>query len=220
MIWTQFKEIFYDKYFPQCFRDQKVSEFQELKQGNMSIIEYKAKFTKLARFAPHMVDTDYKMARKIEGGLTLEVFDWVGILKLPTYVEVLDRALMMEATLAAMRQSKAPMTIEWSGKRSGNKFRKGNSFGSKKQNTGSYSSSSQSNGSIPVCPDYGRKHKGICYQETGAYFKYGKTSHIMRDCPIRSENTNRPAASSAESSSVTMSNARANVRGNTGNETL
>lgn len=59
MTWAQFNEIFYDKYFPQCFRDRKVSEFQELKQGRMSIAEYEAKFTELARFTLHMVDTDY-----------------------------------------------------------------------------------------------------------------------------------------------------------------
>ncbi|XP_028083104.1 uncharacterized protein LOC114284405 [Camellia sinensis] len=75
MTCAQFNEIFYNKYFPQCFRDRKVFEFQELKQGKMSVAEYKAKFTELARFAPHMVDTDYKKARKFEGGLDLEIFD-------------------------------------------------------------------------------------------------------------------------------------------------
>ena len=60
MTWTQFCTIFYDKYFRQCFRDRKVSEFQELKQGRMSVAEYEAKFTEVARFAPHMVDSDYK----------------------------------------------------------------------------------------------------------------------------------------------------------------
>ncbi|XP_028106246.1 uncharacterized protein LOC114305360 [Camellia sinensis] len=50
--WAQFNEIFYNKYFPQCFRDRKVSEFQELKRGKMSVAEYEAKFTELARFAP------------------------------------------------------------------------------------------------------------------------------------------------------------------------
>ncbi|XP_028092598.1 uncharacterized protein LOC114292774 [Camellia sinensis] len=69
MTWARFNEIFYEKYFPQCFRDQKASEFQELKQGRMSVDEYEAKFTELARFAPHMVDTDYKKARKFEGRL-------------------------------------------------------------------------------------------------------------------------------------------------------
>ncbi|XP_028107553.1 uncharacterized protein LOC114306509 [Camellia sinensis] len=110
MTYAQFNEIFYDKYFPQCFRDWKVSEFQELKQCRMSVVKYKAKFTELARFAPHMVDIDYKKAQKFEGGLDLEVFYRVGVLKLPTYVEILDRALMAEATLIAMKQSMAPIT--------------------------------------------------------------------------------------------------------------
>ncbi|KAL7181479.1 hypothetical protein ACSBR1_040385 [Camellia fascicularis] len=158
----------------------------------MSIAEYEAKFTELAQFAPHMVDTDYKMAQKFEGGLTLEVFDRDGVLKLPIYVEVLDRALMAEATLVAMKQSKAPTTIEWRGKRS----RKANSYGSKRQNTRSSSNSSQSSGSIPVFPDCGRKHNGVCYRATGACFKY------------------------AGSAFVTRANARTNVRGDTGNEML
>ncbi|KAL7213197.1 hypothetical protein ACSBR2_015826 [Camellia fascicularis] len=44
----------------------------------------------------------------------------------------------------------------------------------------------------------------------------GKTGHMMRDCPIRLENTNRPAASIAGSASVT----RANIKANTRKETL
>ncbi|XP_028105993.1 uncharacterized protein LOC114305070 [Camellia sinensis] len=126
MTWARFNEIFYEKYFPHYFLDRKMSEFQELKQGRISVAEYKAKFIELARFSPHMVDTDYKKAHKFEGGLDLHICDRVGILKLPTYVQVLDRSLMAEATLAAMRQSKAPetTTTEWRGKRSRYGFRK------------------------------------------------------------------------------------------------
>ncbi|XP_028066142.1 uncharacterized protein LOC114269081 [Camellia sinensis] len=144
MTLAQLNAIFYDKYFPQCFQDRKVSEFQELKQGRMSMAEYEAKFTELARFVPHMVDPDYKRARKFEGRLDLEVFDREGVLKLLTYVEVLNRAIMAKATLATMKQAKAP-TSEWRSKRSGSNFRKGYSFfANKRQNTGSSSSSSQS----------------------------------------------------------------------------
>ncbi|XP_028070445.1 uncharacterized protein LOC114272932 [Camellia sinensis] len=158
MAWAQFNAIFYDKYFPEYFRDRKVSEFQELKQDRMSIAEYKAKFTELARFSPHMVDTDYKKAQKFEGGLDLDVYDRVSVLKLPTYVGVLDRALMAKAILAAKKQVTIPIT-EWRRKRDRFNFKKGRSF-PKKQNTRSSSSSSQSSGSMPVCLECGRKHKG------------------------------------------------------------
>ncbi|KAF5932477.1 hypothetical protein HYC85_028648 [Camellia sinensis] len=53
--------------------------------------------------------------------LDLEMFDRVGILKLSTYVEVLDKAIMTEATLAAMKQAKTP-TTEWRSKRPGSNF--------------------------------------------------------------------------------------------------
>jgi hypothetical protein len=38
----------------------KKKEFQDLKQGAMSVNEYGTKFTQLSRYAPHEVDTDEK----------------------------------------------------------------------------------------------------------------------------------------------------------------
>ncbi|XP_028103718.1 uncharacterized protein LOC114302838 [Camellia sinensis] len=184
----------------------------------MSVAEYEAKFTELARLAPHMVDIDYKKARKFEGGLDLDVFHRVGVLKLPIYVEVLDRALMAEAILATKKQAPA-LTTKWKGKRSGFNFKKGRSF-PKGQNTGSSSSSSQNSGSIPNYPDCGRKNKGTCYCASSACFRCGKTNHMVRDCPLRSNDVNYPIASLAESTSVAKTNARANTRGNIGNEIL
>ncbi|XP_075521371.1 uncharacterized protein LOC142554593 [Primulina tabacum] len=42
--WQEFKDLFYDKYFPRDVRSQKVKEFLELRQGNMTIQEYILKF--------------------------------------------------------------------------------------------------------------------------------------------------------------------------------
>ncbi|XP_028090427.1 uncharacterized protein LOC114290687 [Camellia sinensis] len=84
---------------------RKVSEFMELKQNNMSVAEYEAKFTELARFPPHMFDTDYKKARHFEGGLRDDILEKVNVLKLDTYIEVLNRAIISEANIA--RQTKS-----------------------------------------------------------------------------------------------------------------
>ncbi|XP_028082884.1 uncharacterized protein LOC114284187 [Camellia sinensis] len=187
----------------EVFPDRKVFKFEQLKQGNMFVAEYEAKFTELARFAPYMVDSDYKNAQKFEEGLTLEVFARVSVLKLLKYVDVLDRALMAEANLIALKQTKAP-TTEWRGKRSGFSFKKGRSFATnKKQNTRSTSSSSQSSGSAPICAECKRRRRGVCHRVFGACFRCGKTCYMIRDCPIRFENVNCPAASSAGSASVT-----------------
>ncbi|XP_028079413.1 uncharacterized protein LOC114281161 [Camellia sinensis] len=102
--WVRFLEIFYEKYFPQCVRDKKVSEFMELKQNSMTVAEYEGKFTELARSAPHVVGTNYKKARHFEGGLRDDILEKVNVLKLETYIKVLDRAIISEANIA--RQAK------------------------------------------------------------------------------------------------------------------
>ncbi|XP_028090121.1 uncharacterized protein LOC114290413 [Camellia sinensis] len=43
-----------------------------------------------------MVDTDYKKARKFEGGLQNSILDKINVLKLPTYIDVLERAIVAE----------------------------------------------------------------------------------------------------------------------------
>ena len=48
VTWAVFKREFLDKYFPEDVRGKKEIEFLELKQGNMSVTEYAAKFVELA----------------------------------------------------------------------------------------------------------------------------------------------------------------------------
>ncbi|XP_028057089.1 uncharacterized protein LOC114261077 [Camellia sinensis] len=112
LTWDRFLELFYDKYFPQSMRDKKVTEFETLKQRNKTVAEYEAQFAELARFAPHMVDTDYKKARKFQGGLRSAFLDQINMLKLPTYVDVLERAIIAEGNIAAENR-----ISEWKGKR-------------------------------------------------------------------------------------------------------
>ena len=50
--WEAFKTKFTDKYIPSHVKRQKAIEFQQLKQGSMTVLEYVTKFEKLARYAP------------------------------------------------------------------------------------------------------------------------------------------------------------------------
>ncbi|KAL2505969.1 Uncharacterized protein Adt_21590 [Abeliophyllum distichum] len=58
----------------------------------MSLIEYEHKFEELSRFAPHLVDTKSKRARRFEHGLQPHIRNIVAVLELGTYQEVLKRA--------------------------------------------------------------------------------------------------------------------------------
>ena len=58
MTWGEFRELFMDKFFPTSARHAKAWEFLELKQGSITVLEYVAKFPKLARFGDGYVATD------------------------------------------------------------------------------------------------------------------------------------------------------------------
>jgi len=51
--WVVFRREFLDRYFPEDVRGEKEIEFLELKQGNMFVTEYAAKFVELAKFYQH-----------------------------------------------------------------------------------------------------------------------------------------------------------------------
>ena len=61
------------KYFPETTRHAKAQEFLELKQGVMTVMDYVARFTKLARFAEDYVATNMAKVRRFENGLKLSI---------------------------------------------------------------------------------------------------------------------------------------------------
>ena len=73
MTWGEFQELFMDKFFPASARQAKVWEFLQLKQGSMTILEYVAKFTELARFGVDYVATNIAKVWKFEDGLKLSI---------------------------------------------------------------------------------------------------------------------------------------------------
>ena len=73
MTWGEFRELFMNKFFLASTRHAKAREFLELKQGNMTVLEYVAKFIELARFGGDYVATDMAKVRKFEDGLKLYI---------------------------------------------------------------------------------------------------------------------------------------------------
>ena len=75
MTWGEFKELFMGKFFLASARHAKAQEFLELKKGNMTVLEYVANFTELARFGDDYVATDMAKVWKFEDGLKLSIRD-------------------------------------------------------------------------------------------------------------------------------------------------
>ena len=66
MTWAEFHWRFMSKNFPATARHAKAQEFLELGQGTMTVMEYMARFTELARFGDDYVATDMAKVRRFK----------------------------------------------------------------------------------------------------------------------------------------------------------
>ena len=73
MTWAEFHDLFMGKYFPDTTRHSKAQEFLELNQGPMTVLEYVARFTELARFADDYMSTNIAKVIRFENGLKLSI---------------------------------------------------------------------------------------------------------------------------------------------------
>ena len=73
MTLVDFEELFMSKFFPASVRHVKAREFLELRQGDMTVLEYVARFIELARFADDYVATNLAKVRRSEDGLRLSI---------------------------------------------------------------------------------------------------------------------------------------------------
>ena len=96
MTWAKFQELFMGKYFPDTARHAKAQEFLELKQGTMTMIEYVARFTELARFVEDYVATDLAKVRRFENGLRLSIRGRIVGLRLQDMDSMVGTAMTIE----------------------------------------------------------------------------------------------------------------------------
>ena len=98
VTWAVFRREFMRKYYPEDVRGKKEIEFLELKQGNMSVTEYAAKFTELSKFYPHYngEGAEFSKCIKFENGLRSEVKKAIGYQKIRVFSDLVDSCRIFE----------------------------------------------------------------------------------------------------------------------------
>ena len=106
MTWAEFHDLFMDKYFPDIARHVKAQEFLELRQGTMTVMDYMAKFTELARFSEDYVATDMAKVRRFENGLKLSIRGRIVGLRLRDMESMVGTALTIEREIEDARSTR------------------------------------------------------------------------------------------------------------------
>ena len=167
MTWAEFQELFMGKYFPETARHAKAQEFLELKQGAMTMMDYVARFTELARFADDYVATDLAKVRRFENGLKLSIRGRIVGLRLRDMDSMVGTALTIEREIEDARITRDASV--------GNKREDQPSSSSGKRQKTSASHEFQDQGQ-----DWAFSHAGqvVCYfcRQPG---------HVRRNCPQR-----------------------------------
>jgi hypothetical protein len=92
--WPEFRVAFHAHHVPQGV--MKLKEFQDLKQGSMTVNEYVTKFTQLSRYAPHEVDTDEKKHECFLNGLNDGLANALDATDFENFQGMVNKALVLE----------------------------------------------------------------------------------------------------------------------------
>ena len=94
------------KYFLETARHAKAQEFLELKQGAMTVMDYVARFTELARFDDDYVATDMVKVRRFENGIRLSIRARIVGLCLQDMDSMVGTALTIEREMEDARNTR------------------------------------------------------------------------------------------------------------------
>jgi hypothetical protein len=100
--WPEFRDAFRAHHVPQGVIKLK-KEFQDLKQGSMSVNEYVTKFTQLSRYAPNELDTDEKKQDCFLNGLNNGLDYALEAQHLKNFQGMVNKALVLENRRGVMK---------------------------------------------------------------------------------------------------------------------
>ncbi|XP_057954061.1 uncharacterized protein LOC131148364 [Malania oleifera] len=99
MLWSCFKEVFFDRYFLASVCDAKADKFSALTQGSMTVQGYVARYIELSRFALCLIWSEYEKTRRFKKGLRKDIHRLVGRLQILEFSVLVDKATVIETDI-------------------------------------------------------------------------------------------------------------------------
>ncbi|GAB2283640.1 hypothetical protein Dimus_039613 [Dionaea muscipula] len=204
LTWDTFVREFYGKYYTAHARAQKKTELLSLKQGDMKISAYDAKFSELSRFAPELVATEEDKMFLFLKGMNPDLQVLVRGLKCLSLVDMVERAAGIDDEIqiqrdAGQKRPRETQTVSH-GASSRSSFKK-----SKSKQTSSFTPSQTGSEQTqrPLCPKCGQRHsRGYrCDGTPLTYHFYGKLGHISSMCRAGSTQSSGQRSQSVQSGS-------------------
>ncbi|XP_024990613.1 uncharacterized protein LOC112524903 [Cynara cardunculus var. scolymus] len=99
LTWKSFKTRFFEQFCQIDLQRRLEKEFLELKQGNMSVIEYETQFNRKARFALRFLSSEHERIEHFVNGLRREIREFVANRDIPSFNKAVEYARRREHDL-------------------------------------------------------------------------------------------------------------------------
>ncbi|KAK1681504.1 hypothetical protein QYE76_042352 [Lolium multiflorum] len=129
MTWEDFKLKFSKYHVPQGLIKKMRDEFCELKQGRMSVVEYRDRFLTLSRYAPDETDTNEKRKERFLNGLHDEMQTVLVNILFADLEALVDSAIQMEGKLHQANENRKRRMMNQNGTHHTQKCRNNSSGG-------------------------------------------------------------------------------------------
>ncbi|KAK1617142.1 hypothetical protein QYE76_022659 [Lolium multiflorum] len=134
MTWADFKLKFSKYHVPPGLIKKMRDEFRELKQGRMTVVEYRDRFLTLSRYAPDETDTTEKRQERFLNGLHDEMQTVLVNIPFADLEALVDSAIQMEGKLNQANENRKRRMMHQSGPNTP-KYRPSSSGGFAPRNT-------------------------------------------------------------------------------------